>query len=170
MVTTMMLGLSLLAAAPQASAIGGRGGPGFFGGRGGHGAGAGREARLPLRLLVAQMTPAQRGQVKEILMADRGTRRDLMTQLRAAHQALSDKMLGAGTVGDADVQPELQKIAELHRQLLEHGTKVMLQVRAVATPEQLTQAATAKQRIDKLHDEIEALLGQPLAGENGPAD
>ena len=52
MVTTLLVGLSLLTAAPQASAFGRHGGPGFFRGPGGPGGGPGHEARLPLRLLV----------------------------------------------------------------------------------------------------------------------
>jgi len=166
MVTTLLVGLSLLTAAPQASAFGRHGGPGFFRGRGGHGGGPGGETRLPLRLLVQQMTPEQRRQVRDILMADRGSRHDILRQLRAAHEALSDKMLAAGTVGEADVAPLLDKIAGLHRQLLQQGAKAMLQIRTIATPEQLAQAAATKQRVDQLQDEIGKLLGKP-AGDDG---
>ena len=74
MVTTLLVGLTLLTGAPQASAFGKHDGPGFSHGRGGPGGGPGGETRLPLRLLVQQMTPEQRGKVREILMADRGAR------------------------------------------------------------------------------------------------
>src|SRR5262245_18020451 len=97
MITTTVLGLSLLAAAPQSWAFGLRGGPGFLMGRGGPGGGPGGEGHMPLGLLVRQMTPEQRIQVRGILMADRGTRRDLLTQLRAAHEALGNKVLASGT-------------------------------------------------------------------------
>jgi Spy/CpxP family protein refolding chaperone len=166
MVTTLLVGLSLLTAAPQAFAFGKHGGPGFFRGHGGPGGGPGHEARLPLRLLVQQMTPEQRKQVRDVLMADRGARHDILTQLRSAHEALSDKMLAAGTVGEADVAPLVDKIAALHRQLLQQGTKAMLQVRAIATPEQLAQAAATKQRVDQLQDEVGKLLGRPAAGDD----
>ena len=169
MVTTLLVGLTLLTGAPQASAFGKHDGPGFSHGRGGPGGGPGGETRLPLRLLVQQMTPEQRGKVREILMADRGARRDVLTQLRAAHEALSDKMLAAGTVGEADLAPLLDKIAGLHRQLLQQGTKAMLQIRAIATPEQLAQAAATKQRVDQLQDEMGKLLGRPSDGDDdGP--
>jgi Spy/CpxP family protein refolding chaperone len=165
MVTTLLVGLSLLAAAPQASAFGRHGGPGFFpgpGGPGGPGGGPGGE----LRLLVRQMTPEQRKQVRDVLMADRDARRDILTQLRAAHEALGDKTLAAGTVGDADVAPLVDKIAGLHKQLLQQGTKAMLQVRAIATPEQLAQAASTKQRLDQLRDEMDKLIGRPSDGDD----
>jgi Spy/CpxP family protein refolding chaperone len=170
LITTMMLGLSLLAAVPEAAAFGKRGGHGFMGRHGGPG-GPGGEERLPLRLLVQQMTPEQRRQVREIFMADRGARRDIMKQLRTAHEALGDKMLAAGTVGDADVAPLLDKIASLHRQLLDHGAKTMLQVRAIATPAQLAEAAKTKQRLDQLQGEIRTLLGKPSDDDDeGPSD
>ena len=167
-VTTTMLGLALLAAAP-ASAFGMRGGPGFFGGHGPGGPGGpGGPAGMPLRLLLSQMTHDQRRQVRQILVADRGAMRHTLAQLRAAHEALADKMLAAGTLTQADIEPQVRKIAELHQQLLEHGTKVMLQVRAIATPEQLATAAQAKQKVAQLRDEIDTLLGKPSPEDDLP--
>ena len=116
---------------------------------------------MPLRLLIAQLTPEQRTQVRQMLIADRGRMRDTARQLHAAHEALADKLFAGGTLTQADVAPDVQKIAALHQQLVEHGTSVMLQVRASATPEQLAKAAAAKQKIDQLHDEIRTLLGKP---------
>ena len=161
--TTTIFGLALLTAVPQASAFGMRGSPGFFGGRGGHHGGPGRggPGGMPLRLLIAQLTPEQRTQVRQMLIADRGRMRDTARQLHAAHEALADKLFAGGTLTQADVAPDVQKIAALHQQLVEHGTSVMLQVRAIATPEQLAKAAAAKQKIDQLHDEIRTLLGKP---------
>ena len=161
--TVTTLGLALLTAVPQASAFGMRGGPGFFGARGGpHGGpGGGGPGGMPLRLLIAQLNPDQRAQVRQILIADRGTMRDTARQLRAAHEALADKLFAGGTLAQADVAPDVQKIAALHQQLVEHGTSVMLQVRAIATPEQLAKAAAAKQKLDELHGEIRALFGKP---------
>ena len=166
--TATMLGLALLTAVPRASAFGMRGGPGFFGGPGKHGphAGPGGPGGMPLRLLLAQMTREQRAQVRQILIADRGRQRDTVRQLHAAHEALADKLFAGGTLSQADIAPEVQKIAALHQQLLEHGTGVMLQVRAVATPEQLAKAAAAKQKIEQLHGEIRTLLGRPDPDDN----
>ncbi len=151
--TTTILGLALLAAASPAMAFGMRGGPG------GHGPGG--PGGKPLRLLVSQMTPEQRRQVRQIIVADRGTMRDTVKALHDAHEALGDKMFAAGTVTEADIAPQVANIAALHQQLLEHGTKVMLQVRAVATPDQLAKAAATKQQVDALRDQIRALLGTP---------
>jgi len=69
-------------------------------------------------------------------------------------------------VGEADVAPLLDKIADLHRQLLQQGAKAMLKIRAIATPEQLAQAAATKQRVDQLQDEMRRLLGRPSDGDD----
>jgi Spy/CpxP family protein refolding chaperone len=157
--TTTILGLSLLVAAPHAWG-GPFGGGRFFGGGGGGGGPHGGGPGMPLRLVLTQMTPAQRQQVRQILVADRSAMRDTLTQLHDAHDALANKMLGPGPVSQADIDPLVQKIAALHQQLLEHGTQVMLQVRAVASPEQLANAAAAKTKIDQLHAELRTLLGK----------
>ena len=157
-ILTMLLGLSLVAAAPQAWGFGPFGGGRFFGGGGG-GGGHGGGPGMPLRLVLKQMSPAQRQQVRQIFVTERGTMRDTLKQLHDAHQALADKMLGPGPLTQADIDPYVQKIATLHQQLLQNGTAVMLKVRAVATPQQLANAATAKQKIEQLHAELATLLG-----------
>lgn len=166
MMTTAMLGVALLAAAPQASAFGPRGGHFFRGAMGRGGPEGHGPAGMPLRLLLREMTPDQRAQVRTILIEDRGTMRDTLRQMREAHEALADKMLTAGTVAQTDVDPLVQKIAALHTRLLSHGTKVMLQVRAIATPEQLAKAAETKTKLDALHDQIGAILGGPDAADD----
>ena len=155
--TIALLGLSLMAAVPYASAFGARGGggPGFFAGRGGGGGPAG----MPLRILLHQLDQSQRAQVRQILIANRGQMRDTLKALHDAHEALANKMFVSGPLTDADVEPMVQKIAQLHQQLLENGAKVMLQVRAVARPDQLAAAAATKQKLDDLKGQMRALFG-----------
>lgn len=160
-----ILGLALLGATTPAMAFGlrGGGGPGFMHGPGGPGSdGPGK----PLRLLVSQLNPDQRAQVRAIFVADRGTMRDTLKALHDAHEALADKMFAAGPVSEADIAPQVAKIAQLHQQLLDHGTKVMLQIRAIATPDQLAKAAATKTKLDDLHSQIRALFDDE--GEDGP--
>src|SRR5262249_2881108 len=103
--TIALLGLSLMAAVPYASAFGARGGggPGFCGGRGGGGAGA--PAGMPLRILLHQLDQSQRAQVRQILIANRGQMRDTLKALHDAHEALANKMFASGPLTDADVEP-----------------------------------------------------------------
>ncbi|HXJ35484.1 MAG TPA: periplasmic heavy metal sensor [Candidatus Eisenbacteria bacterium] len=165
---TTILGAMLLGVAPHAGAFGGR----FMGGHGGGpgGGGPGGPAGLPLRLLVSDMTPDQRKQVREILMSDRAELRDILRQLRAAHDALGDRLFTAGPLTEKDLDPDVQKISALHQKLLEHGTKVMLQVRAIATPEQLAKAAQTKKRLGELKDEMRALFGHGADDDVPPED
>jgi Spy/CpxP family protein refolding chaperone len=165
-ITTTMLAVALLAAAPHAMAFGRRGGPAFLAGPGGHGGPGGPGG--PLRLLLSQMTPDQRQQVRQVLAADRASMRDTLKALHDAHEALADKMFSAGDVTQADLQPLVQKIAALHQQLLDHGTKVMLQVRAVATPDQLAKAAATRKKLGELHDQIRSLVGNPPQDDDLP--
>jgi len=153
---TMLIGAALLAGAPQADAFGPRGGRMFMRAPGGPGGPGGPS----FRLLVTQMTPAQRVQVRQILRADREEMREIVKALHEAHEALADKTLAAGPLAAADLAPQTQKIAALHQQLLDHGVQVMLKIRALATPEQLAKAGQAKQKLDALHDEMRALLGE----------
>jgi Spy/CpxP family protein refolding chaperone len=158
-ILTMLFGAALLAATPCAHAFGrGGGGPMFM--RGGHG-GPGGPGGPPFRLLIAQMTPDQRAQVRQILRADRDEMRTIVKALHDAHEELADKSLGAGALTAADLAPQTQKIAALHQQLLDHGVQVMLKIRAIATPDQIAKAQVAKQKLDALRDEMRTLLGEP---------
>ena len=161
LIAAMLVGATLFAGAPHADAFGGPGGRMFMRGPGGPGGPGGP----PFRLLVAQMTPEQRAQVREILRTDREEMRGIVKALHDAHEALTDETLATGPVTAADLAPDTQKIAALHQQLVEHGVQVMLKIRALATPEQLAKAAAAKQKLDALHDEMRALLGEPSESE-----
>ena len=161
LIAAIVAGATLLAGVSHADAFGGRGGRVFMRAPGGPGGPGGP----PYRLLVAQMTTAQRVEVRQILRADRDEMREIVKALRDAHEALADKTFAAGPLTAADLQPETQKIAALHQQLVDHGAQVMLKIRAIATPEQLAKAAAAKQKLDGLHDEMRQLLGEPFDAE-----
>jgi hypothetical protein len=164
---TTLLGAALLVATPHAYAFGPGGGAGFRG-HGGPG-GPGGPAGLPLRLLAVDMSPDQRAQIRAILVADRAELRSILQELHAAHEALATKMFTPGPLTATDVQAEMQAIAAAHQKLLDHGTKVMLQVRAVATPDQLTKAAARKKQLDALHEQMRSILGSEPA-DDAPED
>src|SRR5262245_50465216 len=104
-IIAMLAGAALLAAAPHAEAFGGCGGPGFMRGPGGPGGPGGP----PFRILVAQMTPDQRTQVRQILRADREEMRTIVKALHDAHEELADKTLAAGPLAASDLTPQTQK-------------------------------------------------------------
>jgi hypothetical protein len=151
----MLFGATLVAAAPCAQAFGGPGGGGPFG----HGPGGpGGPGGPPFRLLIAQMTPDQRVQVRQILRAERVQMRQIMKALHDAHDELADKSLAPGPLTAADLAPTTQKIAALHQQLLDQGVQVMLKIRALASPDELTKAQATKQKLDDLRTQMKALL------------
>ncbi len=128
---------------------------------GAHDRGAGRSdaARmLPLLLQSANLTPEQDAKVRQILSARRAASQALVEQLRQAQDELADKLFAPGSLKEADLQPQLQKITQLREQLLKESTKVGLEVRAVLTPEQLGKAAQVKDRMRQLHNEMRQLL------------
>src|SRR5262245_43191779 len=111
-IIAMLVGAAMLAAAPHAEAFGHRGGPMVMRAPGGPGGRGGPS----FRVLVAQMTPAQRAEVRKILRTDREEMRGIVKALHEAHEALADKTLAAGPLTAADLTPHTQKIAALHQQ------------------------------------------------------
>jgi Spy/CpxP family protein refolding chaperone len=125
-----------------------------------HGPGAGRDdgaMLLPLLLRSANLTPEQDAKVRGLLAARRAASQAMVAQLRQAQEELADKLFAPGTVKEADLQPQLQKIAQVREQLMQESAKVALEVRALLTPEQLARAAQLKDRMRQLQSEIRQL-------------
>ena len=152
----MLLTLSLLATALLASgstAVAqppGRWGGGSMGGW----------SLLPLMLRSANLTPDQEAKVKELVAARRASARSLKQQLRQAEDELAEKLLAPGSVHAADVQPQLQRIAQLRDQLLRDSTQAAIDIRALLTPEQLGRAAQVNERMRQLQREMRQLWQQ----------
>ncbi len=144
-----------------------RGGPGGMMMGGGPGPGM----LFPTLLRTLDLTPAQKGQVAEIMQRHRGNMEPLFGQLRTAHDELAKKLFAPGTVSADDLAPTLERLGQLKQQLLKDWAQAALETRAVLTPAQLARAADVKQRLDALHGEMEKLLG-PLPGppDGGPAE
>ncbi len=127
-------------------------------GRGGAMAGDSGGMMLPLLLKHVHLTPEQTKQVQAIMDGDRQNLRTLLTQLQAANDQLASKLFAPGNVQAADLAPQIQTVNQLRQQLMEHGIKTALAVRAVLTPEQLTKAAQLKERLQKVHAEMRSLF------------
>ena len=125
-----------------------------------HGPGAGQGdggMMLPLLLRGANLTPEQDAKVRELLAARRAASQALVAQLRQAQEELADKLFGLGLLKEADLQPQLQKIAQLREQLMQESAKIALEVRGLLTPEQLARAAQVKDRMRQLQSEMRQL-------------
>ena len=125
-----------------------------------HGPGARGDGGMMLQLLLrsANLTPEQDAKVREILTARRTASRALIDQLRQAQRELADRMFAPGNLQEADLGPQLQRIASLREQLVQDNAKVALEVRAILTPEQLARAAQVKDRMRQLHNEMRQLM------------
>jgi Spy/CpxP family protein refolding chaperone len=116
---------------------------------------------LPFLIRSANLTPDQETRVRAILSAHRTATRNALEQLRRAQDELADKLLAAGPVQSADLQPQLQQIGQLREQLLQDSAQIALEVRAVLTAEQLAKAGQVKARMKQLQSEMHHLFERP---------
>jgi periplasmic protein CpxP/Spy len=110
---------------------------------------------LPLLIRAANLTPEQDEKVRAILAGHRAVTRNTVDQLRRAQDELADRLLTAGAVQAADLQPLLKQIAALREQLLQDSAQIALEVRAVLTPEQLARAGQLRSRMRQLQSELQ---------------
>jgi hypothetical protein len=162
--TTTIAGAALLVAS-AGFAFGPHGGGGF-GGRPGMGDGP----LLPLRVMASVMTPDQRQQLRGIMQANGPKMRTIAQQLRQAHDALADRFFAPGSLSVGDLATQLQQIATLRDQLVQNALATSLQVRNLLSADQLAQAASKKDQLRSLHDQIESLIGHPGSPDDPPAD
>jgi Spy/CpxP family protein refolding chaperone len=116
---------------------------------------------LPLLIRAANLTPEQDAKVRAILANHRAVTRNTVEQLRRAQDDLADRLLAAGPVGTADLEPLLKQIGSLREQLLQDSAQIALEVRGVLTPEQLARAGQVRARMQKLQTELQQLYDRP---------
>jgi Spy/CpxP family protein refolding chaperone len=116
---------------------------------------------LPFLIRSANLTPDQETRVRAILSAHRTATRNALEQLQRAQDELADKLLAAGPVQSADLQPQLQQIGQLREQLLQDSAQIALEVRAILTPEQIAKAGQVKARMKQLQSEMHHLFEHP---------
>ncbi len=148
-----VLAVGLWTAAASGVEPAGMGGYGMDSGHGGFG------MMLPLFVKGAGLTEAQQAQVKQIVANHRPQFQGLVSQLRAAHTQLADKLYAPGPVKAEDLAPLTQQITQLRGQLAQEGLQVALEVRGVLTPEQLAKAGQTRKRFNELRAEMRGLLG-----------
>ena len=125
---------------------------------------------LPMLLQGVGLNDDQKKQVRDLLKADHATLYALFEQLRTANQALADKLVSTGPVTDQDLQPLVDQVMSVRRDIVNHGLKVVLQVRALLSPDQLAKAAEVKTKMRDLRAQMRALLGEPEHFPLGEAD
>jgi len=123
--------------------------------RGGWG-GGGLMLGIPLHSL--NLTADQQAQVKSILSAYRAAARPILQQLRQAQSDLSDRLMVAGQLQSADLQPQVQQISQARAQLLQLSSQATVDVRNVLTPDQLNAAAQTRAKLKDLRSQMHQLM------------
>ena len=123
------------------------------GGHGGPGMGEGMEILHSLNL-----TDSQKEQVHGIEKTAWAQARPIMTQMRAVHEQLANALLTPGPVTADQLAPMVTQEEQLRAQMDQMHLSTVLQIRALLTPEQITQAATMHQKLAALHDQEHAVL------------
>jgi Spy/CpxP family protein refolding chaperone len=125
---------------------------------------------LPMLLQGVGLTDDQKKQVRDIMKADHATLFGLFEQLRTANQALADKLVSAGPLTQQDLQPLVDQVMKVRGDIVNHGLKVVLQVRGLLTADQLAKAADVETKMRALRAQMRQLLGEPEAIPLGEPD
>ncbi len=145
----VLLAASVAALLPVAAMAQGRGGH-WQGGHGGD-----------LAFLAGvQLTDAQREQVHQLMHASFAQMKPLEQQLHSLYQQIGDQMASAGSVDQGQLTSLLQQLEQVRDQIDQQRLEAALQVRALLTPEQLTQAAQAHQQLQSLRAQMKSVLSQ----------
>ena len=138
-----------------------------------HGGGMGHGGMMegmPLFLQAADLTPAQRAQIKKILEDSHATAHSQYEQMHAAREQMADKLFSNGPLTANDLAAQTDQISKAQQALLRNELNVALQVRAVLTPAQLQKVAQVHQKFESLHQQMRALLGPPPSDGPPPGD
>jgi Spy/CpxP family protein refolding chaperone len=122
---------------------------------------------LPLLLHTANLTDAQKQQIRTIFENRRAARKTEMQQLKAAKEAIAAKYLSNGTVTANDLAPSVATITQLHDQMMNERVQDAIAIRNVLTPAQLAQISATKAKLDSIRAEMKSLWAQ--AGSPGPS-
>jgi Spy/CpxP family protein refolding chaperone len=107
----------------------------------------------------ADLTAAQRGQLRDILQAQKAQMKAVHRQFRQVHEQLAEKLLSPGTVTAAELAPLEQKALHCQQQI-DHGMiDTALAIRNILTPDQLSRVSQVHQKLESLHAQIRSVMG-----------
>lgn len=116
---------------------------------------------IPLMLRGADLSAAQRQEVKALMRTNRGRLDTLLDQLRKANEALADRLIGSAAVDAAALQPDVERVIQARQALMRHGLETALALRAILTPEQLATVRDKRARLHDLRKQMRELMGEP---------
>jgi Spy/CpxP family protein refolding chaperone len=158
-----ILGAALIAMGVGTLAVYAQVGPGL---RGQMMGGAPAGIISPLLLLRAlDLTADQHTLIQEIRTNHRAAVQGLLTQLHTAQDNLANKLFAPGALQESQLMADVQQISQLRNQLAQEGIRVMLEIRAVLTPDQLAKATQLNQQMQSIRTQMRNLFTQARHGD-----
>ncbi len=106
----------------------------------------------------ANLSDAQKTQIKTIEDAGRAQAKPVMEQIHTVHEQIMSRMLGAGSVSEADLAPLVSQEEALRNQIDQIKLSRGLEMRAVLSASQLSDAAAKHAQLVSLHEQERAVV------------
>ena len=120
--------------------------------------GGGVPPSFMMSLRAANLTPDQQAKIHDIFEKSHKTIGPLFEQLHAIDQQISAKLLGAGPVTAADLQPLQNQAEAIHKQIDGQTLADAISIRGVLTADQICKMAAFNDKMSSLHRQIEELM------------
>jgi Spy/CpxP family protein refolding chaperone len=114
----------------------------------------------PRMLNALNLTPEQKAQIEISKEAFRQAQRTYLAEVTVLRKEVADKLFGSNPVREADVAPQITKIADLREKILREGFRIALEVRSVLRPDQLAKAAAIRQQLQEIQSEVRQLYNE----------
>jgi Spy/CpxP family protein refolding chaperone len=114
----------------------------------------------PRLLNALNLTPDQAAKIESSKNAFRQAQRAYLSEVTVLRKEVGDKLFGPNPVTEADVAPQITKIADLREKILQEGFRIALEVRSVLRPDQLAKAATIRQQLQGIQTEVRGLFNE----------
>ena len=105
-------------------------------------------APLPMLLKSANLSDAQKAQVKEIFHSNFANMKTQFDAIHTAQQQIAAKLWASGTVNPSDLSAEVQAINQARDQLAQAQIDTVVSVRNQLSAEQLASVAQAEQKFE----------------------
>lgn len=116
---------------------------------------------LSPRLLNAlNLTPDQATKIEASKKAFREAQKAYLNELAPIRKEVADRLFGANPATEVDVARQITKIADLREKILREGVRIALDVRQVLRPDQLVKAASIRQHLLEIQDEVRGLFNE----------
>jgi Spy/CpxP family protein refolding chaperone len=108
-----------------------------------------------LRLIYkADLTDAQKAEVKMIFMNHRDKLRSLRSQLQGNREALTNALLAKSD----DLQQQLQSVNGTQALIAQERLNIIVEVLNILTPDQLNKVADLRSQLSMLHNQARSIL------------